>query len=410
MSGGPRARLTRLALFLPLGVLGIWSLEHDRAPRWYRGNTHAHTLWSDGNGAPELVTAWYRDNGYDFAALTDHDVWLEGERWFPIDDPRDGRLKTQHVEALRERFGADSVRVREFEAGSRMRLATLAELRERFEIPGEFLLIGGEEITDGLPGKPLHVNGLGLAERIDPRGGATVAEVLERDMSAVHEQGRRLGNTVLAHVNHPNFGWALTAEDLAELRAERFLEIFNGHPGVNDPGDETRPSTERLWDLANAGRRFGNGLPLLLGVATDDSHDYHSFGPGRVNPGRGWVMVRAEELSSEALLTAMRAGDFYATTGVVLDDVRFDGRTLTVDVAAREGAQHTVRFLGCRPVAGGVEVGVVLAETTEDPAVYRVRGDEGFVRAHVTSTQPVDSPRLAAGETAQAWTQPVRVE
>lgn len=405
----PRSRLA-LALFVPLGLLGAWSLEHERAPRWYRGNTHAHTLWSDGDGAPELVTSWYRASGYDFLALTDHNVWLEGERWFPIDDPQDRRLTTQDVEALREDFGEESVRVRKGENGDEMRLATLAELRERFEVPGEFLMIGGEEITDGLPGKPIHVNGLGLTERIEPRGGATVGEVLESDTRAVREQGERLGHTVVAHVNHPNFGWALTADDLAELRAERFVEIFNGHPGVNDPGDATRPSTEHLWDLANARRRFELDLPLLYGLATDDSHHYHAFGPGRVNPGRGWVMVRAAELSTEAVLSALRAGDFYATTGVELSDVRFDGGTLTVVVAEAEGSAHAVQFLGCRRTDAGVEAGVVLGATSANPAVYRVRGDEGFVRAHVTSTRPVTNPRLAEGETAQAWTQPFRVE
>lgn len=403
-------RVVRLALILPLGVLGAWSLERERAPRWYRGNTHAHTLWSDGDGAPELVTAWYRASGYDFLALTDHNVWLEGERWFPIDDPQDGRLATRNVEALREHFGEDSVRVRKGENGSEMRLATLAELRERFEVPGEFLLIGGEEITDGLPGKPIHVNGLGLTERIDPRGGATVGEVLENDARAVLEQGERTGRTVLAHVNHPNFGWALAPDDLATLRAERFVEIYNGHPGVNDPGDASRPSTERLWDLANARRRFELDLPLLYGVATDDSHHYHRFGPGRVNPGRGWVVVRAEELTSEALLSAMRAGDFYATTGVELSDVHFDGEALTVTVTPAADAVQTVRFLGCRRTESGIEAGVTLHETTRSPAVYRVRGDEGFVRAHVTSTRPVQNPRLAEGETAQAWTQPFQVE
>jgi hypothetical protein len=400
----------RILLLSSLAIAGAWTSTRPTETRWYKGNTHAHTLWSDGNGAPELVTDWYVQHGYDFVALTDHNVWLEGERWFPIDGQEDSRLSTQRVDELRERFGDDAVQVRADENGSQMRLWTLEELRKRFEVPGEFLLIGGEEITDGLPGKPIHVNGLGLTELVDPRGGATVAEVIEGDTAAVHEQGQRLGNTVLAHVNHPNFGWALTAEDLAEMRAERFFEIFNGHPGVNDPGDETRPSTEKLWDMANAGRRFGLDLPLLLGVATDDSHDYHSIGPGRVNPGRGWVMVRAAELSSDAVLSAMHAGDFYATTGVVLDDVRFDGQTLTVKVAAEPGSEHTVRFIGCHQIAGGVEVGVTLAESSERTAVYRVRGDEGFVRAHVTSTRPVDNPRLAEGETAQAWTQPVRIE
>ena len=39
---------------------------------WYRGNIHTHTTESDGDAEPEVVAAWYRDHGYDFLALSDH--------------------------------------------------------------------------------------------------------------------------------------------------------------------------------------------------------------------------------------------------------------------------------------------------------------------------------------------------
>jgi hypothetical protein len=47
-----------------------------------------------------------------------------------------------------------------------------------------------------------------------------------------------------------------------------------------------------------------------MGIATDDSHEYHGK-PGS-RPGRGWVMVRARYLTPEHLILAMKAGDFYA--------------------------------------------------------------------------------------------------
>ncbi len=40
--------------------------------RCYRGNLHTHTTVSDGRKSPEAALAWYRDEGYDFVALTDH--------------------------------------------------------------------------------------------------------------------------------------------------------------------------------------------------------------------------------------------------------------------------------------------------------------------------------------------------
>ena len=40
--------------------------------RWFKGNTHTHTLNSDGDSTPDEVVRWYRDNRYQFLVLTDH--------------------------------------------------------------------------------------------------------------------------------------------------------------------------------------------------------------------------------------------------------------------------------------------------------------------------------------------------
>ena len=39
---------------------------------WLKGNTHAHTLWDDGDALPETVVEWYRSRGYNFLVLSDH--------------------------------------------------------------------------------------------------------------------------------------------------------------------------------------------------------------------------------------------------------------------------------------------------------------------------------------------------
>jgi hypothetical protein len=43
-------------------------------PNWYRGNTHTHSTQSDGDWPLDNVVAFYRDRGYGFLAMTDHDV------------------------------------------------------------------------------------------------------------------------------------------------------------------------------------------------------------------------------------------------------------------------------------------------------------------------------------------------
>ena len=42
--------------------------------RWYKGNTHTHTLESDGDSTPDEVTRWYHERGYHFLVLSDHNV------------------------------------------------------------------------------------------------------------------------------------------------------------------------------------------------------------------------------------------------------------------------------------------------------------------------------------------------
>src|SRR3989440_3253753 len=53
-------------------------------PRWWKGNLHTHSLWSDGDDFPEMVADWYKRRGYDFLSLTDHNVLAEGERWVEV--------------------------------------------------------------------------------------------------------------------------------------------------------------------------------------------------------------------------------------------------------------------------------------------------------------------------------------
>lgn len=408
---------TSLRLLGPVLAIALaWLLHACLAPRgagaarWWKGNTHTHTLWSDGDGAPELVAATYRERGYDFLVLSDHNVLSEGETWFPVEEQ--GRLTPARVEQLRARFGARAVELREViyddgSLGTQMRLVTLPELRWRFEAPGEFLFLQGEEITDSFEGTPVHVNGVNLLRGIQPLGGASLRETLLNNVWAVAQQSQRLGKPMLAHVNHPNFGWALTWEDLAALRDDRFFEVYNGHPAVHNEGDAERPSLERMWDLALTRRLTELDLGLLYGLATDDAHNYHEERVGLANVGRGWVMVRAARLDADELVRAMQRGDFYATSGVLLDDFASDAGRYRVVIQEQPGVAYVTRFVGTRVRPGTeAEVGVVLAETRANPAEYALRGDELYVRAVVVSDRPHPNP-YAEGDVETAWLQPV---
>jgi hypothetical protein len=282
---------------------------------WLKGNLHTHTSQSDGDATPAEVAAWYRDRGYDFLVITDHDKIT------------------------------------------------------KLDAPAGLVLIPGEEVTDRLPKKPLHVNAIGLSRVVAPQGGKTPVEVLQRNIDAV----RGAGGVPL--INHPNFGWAFDADELLQLRDFTLLEIASGHPYVNTQGP---PSAESMWDaLLTRGRR-------VYGVAVDDSHHWKSaLGETDVAlPGKAWVVVRAER-DAKSIVAALERGEFYASNGVELEEAS----ATRVKVREKNGAHYRIQFIG--------DGGRVLQETQGPSASYTMRG-ERYVRAKV-----IDS------NGKMAWTQPV---
>ena len=388
--------------------------------RWWKGNLHTHSLWSDGDGFPEMIADWYRERGYHFLALTDHNVMPDGERWFTVPEALGGAL-----EAYRARFGGDWVAERRRGDTVQVRLRTHAEYAPRLEQPGRFLLLPSEEITQYVGRVAVHVNGINLAAAVPEQRGDAALDVLQRDVDAVAAQRASTGRPMLAAVNHPNFVYSLVAADLARLRGGRFFEVYNAHPLVNNAGDSLHPATERLWDIALA-ERLSNGGELLYGTATDDAHDYHRVGTRFRNPGRAWVMVRADSLTPAALVAALERGDFYASTGVVLEAVERSARRVALRIRPEPGVRYVTRFVGTRrdfdrratPVRDslgraltpryGPDVGAVLAEVEGTAPSYEPRGDELYVRAVVTSSRPQGNP-ATEGEVEQAWVQPIVV-
>ena len=232
---------------------------------WVKGNTHAHILESDGDSPPEVVARWYRDHGYDFLVVSDHNV---------LYDPR--------------------------------RLAHLAD--------STFLLIPGEEVTSSFQGRPVHLNALDLQTLVEPRQEETLVGTLQANVDAIRAvEG-------IPHINHPNFGWAFGAGELAQIEDYRLLEIFNGHPSVHNAGGGGYPGMEGIWDiLLTRGRR-------IYGIAADDAHHFQGeFSRDRANPGRGFVVVQVPALEAGAIMDALEEGRFYASTGVELEDLLVEG-------------------------------------------------------------------------------------
>ena len=398
-------------------VLAVFPADSEE-PVWWKGNIHAHSLWSDGVVYPEQAVAYYRDRGYNFLALTDHDILCRDDLYpafetyleaaveeagvprevargmFP--EERDGRVwmnVTQRAEAnsrggdpaileeYLEQFGASWVEIMEVEGDKLVRLKPINEFRHLFEAPGEFLLIDGVEISGITPVHMLAINpGGAVAPYIPTAEPGSTVDIINGNLRTVAEAPWADTRTHLVVLAHPNYMGGVTAEHLIEAEGLQFFEVFNGHRSVRNHGDAYRKDTDRMWDIALAHRLSQGQGPLLYGFATDDAHSYHNVATASSSPERGWLMVRASYLTPESIVGAIQDGAFYATTGVTLRDIRRDERALTVEVEPEPDVRYTIQFIGTRE---GVDL--------ESEPVHNPEGE------------PMTTPRLYTEDFVANW-------
>jgi hypothetical protein len=325
-------------------LLAVRGLEDAGAPRYLKGQLHLHTDNSgDGHASPADVVRWYAARGYDFIVFTDHDF-------------------------ITSAAGVDGL-----------------------------LALPGVELTANLqtcrPAPPpgltcnLHVNALFAdpvrASLVAPRTQSTArGDVYGSEL----EQAAALG--ALAQVNHPNFRFGADAMVLAQLarRGARLLEVANEASDSLNEGDALHPSTERLWDdvLTQGGTMYA--------VATDDAHDYlaadlatrRARGEEVFVGDLGFVMVHAEKAPA-AIRAALERGDFYASTGVLLERVEVVDGLLQVTASGTERLDFA--FFG--------EGGRLLSTSTGRSAQQALAGAK-YVRCVVSDAAK-----------RHAWTQPV---
>lgn len=399
-------------------------LTAEGKTHWYRGNLHTHSLWSDGNDYLEMIALWYKDHGYDFLCFTDHNLVPESwKRWISAEKNRGGK---RALDKLKARFPGGWVEERTVGGKKEVRLKTLTEMRSRIEDPGRFLLLQGEEISDHFGRLPIHMNASNVQEAVPPLHGTSVTETIQNNLDAVIAQRERTGKPILVHLNHPNFGWGITAEDLLPVRGENFFEVYNGHPTVHNSGDAVHASTERIWDILLAHRLADLGMPVMFALATDDGHSYHNIPSRASEPGRGWIMVLSPELGAEALINAIEAGRFYATCGVRLQEIASGPEGLDVAVDPEPGVSYTIDFIGTRkgfrrestPVTDAAgkpiratrrysdDIGRIFKTVHGERGSYRFANDDLYVRARVISTKKHPNPS-EIGDLEKAWVQPV---
>ncbi len=168
-------------------------------------------------------------------------------------------------------------------------------------VRGGMALIPGNEITANGP-HLLHVN----ADRL-----IAPDAIRQRVLNGASEGG---GFSI---VNHPNWQQAFdhcSIDLMAEWTGYAGLEIYNGTIGRLDGS----PYATDKWDILLAhGRR-------VWGFANDDSH------LPEADVELGWNVAYVSDRSPEAVVAALRAGRFYASTGVVIDLIEVSGETIRI--------------------------------------------------------------------------------
>lgn len=242
--------------------------------QFYRGNIHTHSTLSDGKLEPAEVCRRYKAQGYDFIALTDHFV---GPFEYPIADTRPFR-------------DADFTTI------------IGAELHSGANSLGELWHI----LAVGLPFDFAPSNTPDFQPRPDQESGPEIAR-------------RAVAAGAFVAIAHPE--WSVLDEaDMRAIEAAHAVEVYNHGCEV----ECDRASGLHHADvLARAGRRVSF-------IATDDAH----FAHGNGDAFGGWVMVKSEENTPEALLAALKRGAMYSSTGPDFHDIEFRGGKISIRCSA----------------------------------------------------------------------------
>ena len=341
-------------LIILISILSFFcSYQNKKDNKWYKGNTHAHTvLCGHADSSPSAVAKWYHDHGYNFLILSEHNKFIN----------------------------PDTVK--------------LPENRRP-----DFILIPGEEVTGK---KVIHTTAMNIDSLVDWNfDHEHKSEIIQYH---VNETIKSNGTPIL---NHPNYKWAVSALDILPVKKLHHFELFNGHPLVQNEGDKTHHSTEKIWDIL-----LSSGM-AVYGISSDDAHHFQTWDHNHSNPGRGWVMVSAYELTSDAITTAMKNGDFYASNGVILSDISKTNNkySVTVNESATQ-KELSSSILKGKIIENGKEgyriecigdAGKILFSENSTFASYNIGNSNSYVRCKITYTRKKDNNF----EEFYAWTQPV---
>ena len=422
------------------------SNKSKKKPVWKKCALHSHTHWSDGQSMPEVAITEFRNRGFDMLVMTEHNAFPDDkEAWIRILPKSIGwppsltKAEYDRTKALYKKSYIE----KDFAFKKFLKLKTFDQLKKEFEIPNKFLLAGGEEITrcayypDGTH-RQCHLNVFNVEKTFAVDVGAkSVQDIIKESLSTFNNLKAKSKRPMFMMLNHPFWcAWDVLPEDMLKFPELTHFEICNCGASY----DVSEFSSDKFWDVVLA-NRLERKQGVIYATASDDTHYYDpprvDKKPGGIN--NGWVMARVDgDFTVDNTMKAIIAGDFYPTTGVLLKDVVIDKstKTLSVEVDAVAGVEYKIEFITTKrgfdhSVKGkdfspknteGVsisqrfkrtlpiysdDIGKVVKTVKGTKASYKLKYNDLYVRAKITSNVPTKITVPCYPKLQCAWTQPL---
>ncbi len=297
--------------------------------KWFKGNVHCHTTNSDGQLSPREVAHYYKDMGFDFLGISDH---------FVLTNPKEYSNPPDIFPIPNCEY-----------AGPGLEHALALWVNKDHE---------RLSASDFAPDEP-------------------IGNIFQKLINIIK------ANNGIPVLCHPFWHWTFDFEDIKNVTGWKHFELCNAAPDCNSipipgfsPGDE-------MWDkLLTSGK-------IVYGLATDDAHLYNvPYRPLASLGGRGFIVVKANQLKTDSLRFAIENGHFYATTGLELDEYSLTEEKISVKIKIVHEHIASFEFIGTD--------GKILQHSIGTNAEYKFTGNEIYVRIRILSTTGM-----------VLWTQPI---
>lgn len=263
--------------------------------KFYKANLHCHSNISDGALSPEELKELYKSHGYSVLAYTDHDVMI------PHPELCDESFIALNGFEVQFKGPIRSPGVANEKACHICFIAKSPDINEQPCWNEKYAYIGNAKS---------HINEVSVDSETNGFMREYTPECINKLISICRDKG------FFATYNHP--AWSLESyPEYTKYEGLNAIEIYNnsaemlGYPSY---------ASNAYDDILRSGKR-------VYAVAADDNHNK----PSRNDAFGGFVMIKAKDLSYESITEALFNGDFYASSGPEIKDIRIEDNKIYIE-------------------------------------------------------------------------------